>query len=138
MESDRNQSIDSNDPDIASKPHRRRTGAGTLGRFRSWLRRDPHPSIVQVMAEWAEYQLIFNDILQRLSIQLARQAKVEKKRLERLADAQPAAMEPPVQPQTTKQALRSQYAMSRYGGRVQSLLESKEARDVSIGENGSL
>lgn len=38
-------------------------------------------SNVQLQAEWLEYKLIFNDILSRFSAQLARNAKVEKKRI---------------------------------------------------------
>ena len=37
---------------------------------------------VQLQAEWVEYKLIFDDLLKRLSAQLARQAKAEKGRLE--------------------------------------------------------
>ena len=94
-------------------------------------RRDPELSIAQVMAQWAEYELIFNDILQRLNAQLARQAKYEKRRLE----AQTAEA-PPVQPVTPtysdpKQALRSRYAAQRYGGRIQALLNAKEQPNES-------
>lgn len=35
----------------------------------------------QIRQEWFEYQQIFNDLLTRLSAQLARQAKAEKKRI---------------------------------------------------------
>jgi len=41
----------------------------------------------QIRVEWAEYQVIFSDLLSRLSASLARQAKNEKKRVaEELAD----------------------------------------------------
>jgi hypothetical protein len=87
------------------------------------------------MAQWAEYELIFNDILQRLNAQLARQAKFEKKALERLTleggddhnGADPTVASPILQ--TSKQALRSAWAVQRYGGLVRTLVESKEARE---------
>ena len=115
-----------------------RTRPGPLRRVLNALRRDPEPSVVQVMAEWAEYQIIFNDILQRLSAHLARQAKVEKKRLARIADQigeDPTAITPPAQV-NVKQALRSQYALSRYGGRVQELLREKERGDYELSGKG--
>jgi hypothetical protein len=105
--------------------------------FRARLRRKPppHPSIAAVMAQWAEYELIFNDILQRLNAQLARQAKMEKKALERLTlegggedNGAGSGVAPPIL-QTSKQALRSAWAAQRYGGLVTSLVESKEARE---------
>jgi len=40
----------------------------------------------QILAEWVEYQLIFDDLLSRMSVTLARQAKAERKRLRRLQD----------------------------------------------------
>lgn len=92
--------------------------------FLSWLRRDPEPSIAAVMAQWLEYELIFNDILTRLGAQLARQAKIEKRRLQReQVDIRPA----PAPAQSAKAALRSQYALSRFGGRVERILAEKQA-----------
>ncbi len=60
-------------------------GGGVLLRLRALFgrRRPRDPSIAAVMAQWVEYELIFNDILLRLNAQLARQAKVEKKQLAR-------------------------------------------------------
>ena len=113
-------------------PHR-----GVWDRFRASLarRRAPDPSLAAVMAQWAEYELIFNDILQRLNAQLARQAKFEKKALERLTlegggehNGSGLDVAPPIL-QTSKQALRSAWAVKRYGGLVQSLVNSKEARE---------
>jgi len=50
----------------------------------------------QIEAEWAEYQLVFGELLQRLSAMLARQAKYEKQRARRLAEgAALASAEPP-------------------------------------------
>lgn len=107
-----------------------------FGRLRSWLSRDPEPSVAEVMAQWAEYQLIFNDILTRLSAQLARQARMEKKRLERIARDVPDLIPPPAPQVSPKQALRSQYAMQRFGGRVQALLDAKDGNHESNGEGG--
>lgn len=45
----------------------------------------------QIQAEWLEYQLIFDDLLSRMSSSLARQAKAERKRLRRLAEAEPSS-----------------------------------------------
>ena len=92
--------------------------------FWSWLRRDPDPSIATVMAQWLEYELIFNDILTRLSAQLARQAKMEKRRLER--EHTPDSRAAPRHIPTTKQQLRSQYALSRFGSRIQNIIEQKQ------------
>jgi len=107
---------------------------GLLARFRTRRARrsTPDPSIVEIMAQWAEYEMIFNDILQRLSAQLARQAKMEKKRLERIAEQLelPDIRQAPEAPPNSKDALRSQYARARYGGRVESLLAAKEGNGV--------
>ena len=101
------------------------------------------PSIVQVMAQWTEYELIFNDILTRLNAQLARHAKMEKKLLERTAqelgaspDANPAPA--PGYLPNSKAALRSQYATGRYGGRVEELLKAKVGRNVGDNQNGEV
>jgi len=111
-----------------------------------WARNPtPDPSIAQVMAQWAEYELIFNDILTRLNAQLARQAKMEKKRIERSAQelgqsalAQPAPV--PGHPPNSKAALRAQYATGRYGSRIEELLKAKAGNHVGndqAGEAGS-
>ena len=138
MEPTENQKIALNVPE--APPNGRESGTGRIPRrrFRSLFRRRPpdvpEPSIVKVMAEWAEYQIIFNDILGRLSSQFARQAKVEKQRLERIADAMPS--ERPVAPvqMSTKAALRTQYAMSRFGGRIEGLIRAKDTQDERIGQ----
>jgi len=95
-----------------------RPPAEPLARSRSWLarlfrraERAPEPTIVEIMAQWAEYELIFNDLLTRLSAMLARQAKMEKKRLERLSEAEPTPKAPEVQQFLDgKAALRRRYA----------------------------
>ena len=48
----------------------------------------------QIQFEWLEYQQIFESILQRLSAQLARQARSEKLRLESLIPEEPSHREP--------------------------------------------
>ena len=101
----------------------------------------PDPSIVQVMAQWTEYELIFNDILTRLNAQLARHAKMEKKLLERTAQelgASALTNPPPAPgyPPNSKAALRSQYATGRYGGRVEELLKAKAGQNVGDNQNG--
>lgn len=95
------------------------------------------------MAQWAEYELIFNDILQRLNAQLARQAKYEKAALTRLAaeggagdDGNGSESGPPVPILSAKAALRTRVAQERFGGRVQAILEAKEARNVDSGTGG--
>ena len=49
---------------------------------------------MQIQGEWIEYQQIFESILQRLSAQLARQARSEKLRLESLIPSEPSHREP--------------------------------------------
>ena len=47
-----------------------------------------------IQAEWVEYQQIFNDLLERWSAKLARDARAEKDRIKRLdlpADTQPVS-----------------------------------------------
>ena len=89
----------------------------------AWRRRPPDPSIASVMAQWAEYELIFNDILMRLNAQLARQAKVEKKQLERLTrEAGNGTPEHPVAApmvaRMTKAELRAHFGPQRPGARL--------------------
>lgn len=43
---------------------------------------------LQLQAEWVDYKLIFDDILKRLSAQLARQSKAHKRDLERILEDQ--------------------------------------------------
>jgi hypothetical protein len=90
--------------------------AGPWNRLRRIFRRNrsPDPSIASVMAQWAEYELIFNDILMRLNAQLARQAKVEKKQLERLTtdDSAPVAPARSIA-DMTKAELRSHFGPQR-------------------------
>ena len=86
----------------------------------------PDPSIVAVMAQWAEYELIFNDILTRLNAQLARQAKADKKALERSLQDEPTEQHVLPLHQSPKAALRAAYASGRYGGRINTLLAAKE------------
>lgn len=64
----------------------------------------------QIRAEWAEYQAMFSDLLQRWSAMQARQAKLEKARLKRVQeDVQAAQGDAPFRPVPggDKAALRS-------------------------------
>jgi len=71
------------------------------GRLRAaWLALMGHPVVPdQIRAEWASAQLVFHDLLTQLSASLARQARAEKKRQERLREAVREASEgPPSRP----------------------------------------
>lgn len=78
----------------------------------------------RIQSEWAEYQQIFNTQLERLSALLARHAKAEKKRLERLTEAAPEAFQrqPPTTPHALKAELRARAAAARGLGRFVSVL----------------
>jgi len=53
-----------------------------------------HPVVPdQIRAEWAQAQLVFHDLLTQLSASLARQARAEKKRIERLRERAQEASE---------------------------------------------
>lgn len=72
------------------------------GRLRAaWLVLRGHRLVdLQIQVEWIEYRQIFDDLLKRFGAQLARQAKAEKKRLERQLQeddhlAAPVAPAPP-------------------------------------------
>ena len=65
----------------------------------------------QIQGEWIEYQQIFESILQRLSAQLARQARSEKLRLESLIPEEPSHREP--SRQDRKAELRRRAAVMR-------------------------
>ncbi len=65
----------------------------------------------QIQAEWLEYQQIFESVLQRLSAQLARQAKSEKSRIDSLIPDEPSHREP--SRQDHKAELRSRAAEMR-------------------------
>lgn len=106
---------------VENQPNRRE---GVWIRLRALLsrKRTPDPSIASVMAQWAEYELIFNDILMRLNAQLARQAKVEKKQLERLTrEAGNGTPDAPVVAtpvaRMTKAELRAHFGPQRPGQR---------------------
>jgi hypothetical protein len=87
------------------------------GRFRAAMSvlRGERLVPLQIHAEWIEYQQIFDDILTRWSASLARDAKSEKKRVDRLSEGfedQPH----PTNPASIKAALRTQAAtMHRVG-----------------------
>lgn len=71
----------------------------------------------QILAEWVEYQQTFNDLLERWSAKLAREARNEKDRIKRL-DV-PVALPPP-EPTDTKTELRRRVANMRGFGLVES------------------
>jgi len=62
----------------------------------------------QIQADWVEYQMIFNDLLERWSAKLARDAKAEKDRIKRLDAATHVA--PAATVSDTKQELRRRVA----------------------------
>ena len=81
----------------------------------------------QLQADWVEYQQIFNDLLDRWSAKLARDARAEKDRIKRLDVPQPTNQ--PVPPTDTKTELRRRVANMRGFGLVESpppLLEEKK------------
>ena len=65
------------------------------GRLRAaWMALLGHPVVPdQIRAEWAQAQLVFHDLLTQLSASLARQARAEKKRIERLRERAQEASE---------------------------------------------
>jgi len=65
----------------------------------------------QIQADWVEYQMIFNDLLERWSAKLARDAKAEKDRIKRLDVATPVVQTPQVS--DVKQELRRKVASMR-------------------------
>jgi len=79
----------------------------------------------QIQAEWAEYQLLFNDLLVRFSALLARSAKAEKKRVkEQVQPPTPSQRQLPLSyPRSSKSQLRSMAAarlgLSRFQERFQ-------------------
>lgn len=81
------------------------------GRFRAAMSvlRGERLVPLQIHAEWIEYQQIFDDILTRWSASLARDAKSEKKRVDRLS-GDLEHIPPPRDIATVKAALRTQAA----------------------------
>lgn len=99
-----------------------------MGRLRrAWeaLRgRNIYPSdIVRIQAEWVEYKLLFQDLLERQSAMLARQAKAEKARVARLQEDAPDRLTPPHT--SAKAAVRAQAAAMRGLAAYQRQLELK-------------
>lgn len=88
---------------------------GKIGRIRAaWLvllgqRVTPQ----QIVADWIEYQQIFNDLLDRWSAKLARDAKAEKERIKRLDQAVQQQQHIPQSPPDTKAELRKRVASLR-------------------------
>ena len=106
------------------------------GRVRSaWLALMGHPVIpASIRAEWAETQLVIHDMLAQLSTSLARQAKAEKRRIERLREASQAASQspdvrtpPPMDSGDRKAALRR---FAFHGGERPDFLRNGSQRDL--------
>lgn len=70
----------------------------------------------QILAEWVEYQQTFNDLLERWSAKLAREARNEKDRIKRL-DVPPPVIQP-TQTTDVKTELRRKVANMRGFGLV--------------------
>lgn len=80
----------------------------------------------QIQAEWAEYQLLFNDLLLRFSALLARSAKAEKQRVRKQVEPEAPSGQrqlPLSYPRSSKSQLRSMAAarlgLSRFQERFQ-------------------
>jgi len=112
---------------------------GPLRRFTRWIwghPREREPSILQIRAEWAEYQIAFNDLLTKFSALLARQAKAEKDHQRRLAESnpEPTAEQRPSTARSPKAELRSALAARLYGDRIGRILASKQENGDESGE----
>lgn len=83
----------------------------------------------QIQADWVEYQCIFNDLLERWSAKLARDAKAEKERIRRLDTATPVAQVPQVP--DAKQELRRKVAQMRGFGLVDEVHQKPEVKNES-------
>lgn len=77
----------------------------------------------QIIGEWLEYQLIFNDLLERWSAKLAREAKQEKKRQERLEPLSPQLPFAPAPAVDRKTELRRRAFSLSHGGPIPHLKE---------------
>lgn len=68
----------------------------------------------QIVGQWAEYQMIFNDLLDRWSAKQAREIKQQKERIKLLAEEASEVPAPQLlQPSDTKQELRRRVATLR-------------------------
>ena len=96
------------------------SGGPRLGRIRAawYVLMGQRVTPQQLQADWVEYQQIFNDLLDRWSAKLARDAKAEKERIKRL-DV-PVALPPLPEPTDTKTELRRRVANMRGFGLVES------------------
>lgn len=70
---------------------------------------------LQIEKEWLEYKLIFEDLLNRWSASLARDAKAERKRIKRLQadDQEDQSSHPPLK---GKDQLRAKYGQLKLEG----------------------
>ena len=101
-----------------------------IGRLRAaWYVLMGQPITPQhILAEWVEYQQIFNDLLERWSAKLARDARAEKDRIKRL-DIPEARVEPTQDPQT-KPELRRRVANMRGFGLTNLNIKSPAVNEV--------
>ena len=123
-------------PEMEAGQKQKNARGGVWARVRALIRppRPPDPSLAAVMAQWAEYELIFNDILARLNAQLARQAKIEKQRLARMVsegrgDGNGAVEVTPVLAMT-KAELRAHFGPQRPGPRLPRSEEHDESAEI--------
>lgn len=85
----------------------------------------------QIVAEWLEYQVIFNGLLERFSALLARQAKAEKKRMETHLEPEQLPLQ-----EDRKRQLRSRVAQLHLRG-TSALPATPQRSDVlSLFSNG--
>lgn len=89
----------------------------------------------QIRVEWAEYQLAFGDLINRLSAMLARQAKAEKRRAEQLAEFAAQASTEQEAPATNLRERKAQLRRRVFGGRVATAQDA--ARAAVLSPNGS-
>lgn len=85
----------------------------------------------QIQADWVEYQCIFNDLLERWSAKLARDAKAEKERIKRLDAATPVAQTQQIP--DVKQELRHRVASMRGFGLTDMKTPTPEVKHESAG-----
>lgn len=95
---------------------------------------------LQIQADWLAYQCIFDDLLKRWSSYLARDARQEKKRIERLEGVAPGATPVAHVPQVTdtKQELRRRLASMRGFGVVDDIHQKPEVTNEPDSESGAV
>lgn len=92
----------------------------------------------QIQAEWAEYQLIFSDMLQRWSAMQARAAKLERARLARMAEDRGNQVPTRPVPTADKAALRSMAAQKLgLGPYIRANAPTPPQRELHLGDSDS-